>query len=92
MTYDRELSAKDLINLSKVAKCEVSEIQVFAIPDTLALNSWINSVSDSVKLYRTYAAEHGKSILNPNSWKEFKGFKYRLLLFPKGYSVCEVPS
>lgn len=91
MNFDKELHEKELIEISKLAECEVSEIQVFAIPDTLAISFLISTRKEAKEMYIQYAAEKGKRIQNPASWDEFQGYNNRLILLPNGYGVCDTP-
>lgn len=91
MKFDKELDEKELMKIAELAKCKVSEIQVFAIPDALAISFFISTTKEAKEMYIKYAKEKGKLISNPASWDEFKGYNNRLILLPNGYGVCDTP-
>ena len=91
MNFDCLLTKEHFDYIVKVAKCKVEEIQVWAIPDTLAISYWFTSQEDATRYYKEYAEESGKLINNPFSWDEFEGFNNRLILFPGGRAVNNTP-
>lgn len=91
MDFNELLTNEHFAEISKLAKCEVSEIQVFAIPDSLAISYFLTSKSEARQHYKDYAEKAGKLVENPFSWDELKGYNNRLILFPGGFSVCATP-
>lgn len=91
MNFNEVLTSEHLEAISKIGKCDVSEIQVFAIPDSLAISYLLTTKEQAGQYYREYAGREGKLIENPFSWDEFEGYNNRLILFPGGHAVCSTP-
>jgi formyltetrahydrofolate synthetase len=91
MDFNNLLTPDHFEEIARQAECKTSEIKVFAIPDSLAINSWLTSTTEAAEMYKKYADEAGKPINNANSWDEFEGYGNRLILFPGGYGIWNTP-
>lgn len=91
MNFDCLLTPAHFDYIAKVANCKTEEIQVWAIPDSLAISYWFTTKKEAGQMYKDYAKKKGKLINNPFSWNEFEGFKNRLILFPGGHAVQDTP-
>lgn len=91
MDFNQVLTQAHLDYICAEAMCKEEEIEVWAIPDTLAISYWFTTVLQATQYYKEFAEENGKRINNIFSWDEFEGFNNRLIIFPKGHAVCDTP-
>ncbi|OQA38688.1 MAG: hypothetical protein BWY51_00827 [Parcubacteria group bacterium ADurb.Bin316] len=67
MNFNELLTEAHFAEISELVKCSVSEIQVFAIPYSLAINYLFMTKGEARISYERYAEKKGKLVKNPFS-------------------------